>query len=798
MELYKMKIAIAHPNASYVEATRQVISVQNNDYEPIGATSLDEVLDQLSKSAFDILLIDSELANGHQESFTDTLKNVSTNRPTILTVSEDDEYLIETAKKIGVFDCVVKKKGYLAALSESLKRAVTINPDHHKPVVAVPAMAPVTPSVDEEPAHAPAVSELPAVQNGEIGYFVCDRKKRFLSVNHYIEKVTGYSNEELLELTIDDVLATVDDSDFFSKILSIAIKKPAMSFDVLVVNNIGEKKPSKLQISLIYDEGNSNHIIGFRGNLSLLNKATSQSTALARHQIDQKQMISQVIDIIHRSYSDSIDVLLKSLSELVCQVFGFNRSTVALLDPRKQAFVKQAMVGYSEKGPATSQNIEVPQKVIDKVFSDNSRIKVIYHNKEQRQLSSHLNNELVRNDSQETQPIEQWHKRDLIILNLADKNGHTFGYISLDDPIQGNPPTKATFYNLELFSRLVSVTVENYYRISNLERRNRRMKQILVNSNVFKLYYSLSELLKEVVWSVKFSLDFNLVSLVLISKKSGMLETKAVACDDKIKLSQIRELKFNLAEYSRLLHKDYQRGKSYLVSNPEPIFEHMKRIYYGPREDEEVYEGGWPSWDLIIVPIKSREEKIIGFLMADDPNDCRLPNKDTVHTLEILANQIAIAIDNRVMYVQAKEQIPEQAREIQNEREQQPRIVRPAPVEHLEPANDPTEVNDHIQDYQQINMADPEPVSDPEPEPGPEAAPESTEPDTEFTQSAGNAMDLDETSGPSMETEIPSNGTDQQPTEFTNPMSMESSADFFADADFTKTGFKKLVERFLR
>ncbi len=788
-----MKISIAHPNASYVEATRQVISVQNDEYNPIGATSLKEVQEQFTNVEFDILLIDSELANGHHDSFTETLKKISRIHPTILTVNEDDEQIFQDVQNLGVFEFVVKKKGYLSALSESLKRAAEFKVHPDEPLPEPMPVHDELPIIEVEEPKNLLETDIPHVQSGEIGYFVCDRKRRFLSANEYIEDVAGYTNAELLELTIDDVLASVDDTDFFNKILNVAIKKPAMSFEVYVIAKTGEKIPAKLQISLIYDDNDKNHVIGFRGNLVKVH-VKSSGTFVVQKTVDQKQMISEVIDIIHRSYSESIEVLLKNLSELVCQVFGFKRSTVALLDPRKHAYVKQAMVGYSARENSSKDNIEVPQRVIDKVFADKSRIKVIYHNKERRQLASHLNNELVKNDSQETSPIAQWHKRDLIILNLADKNNNTFGYISLDEPGEGNTPTKSTFYNLELFSRLVSVTVENYYRISTLERRNRRMKQILVNSNVFKLYYSLSELLKEVVWSVKFSLDFNLVSLVLISKKSGMLETKAVACDDKIKLAQIKELNYNLKEYSQLLRKDYLQGKSYLVQNQEPVFDHLKRIYYGS-EEGEYYEGGWPNWAVVIVPIKSKEEKIIGFLMADDPNDCRMPNKDTLHTLEILANQIAIAIDNRVMYVQAKEQIqapqlvqkaePQKLSSSSHSYNTEPVVHQPV-VQTVQQSvfNDPTEVNDNIQDYNQEEIED-------------EGGNGSTFNDlanVEYNTTPENTTAFD-TSIPE-----PPEPPEIEPEPQANPSQDNSqlASDYFADADFTKTGFKKLVERFLR
>ena len=99
-----MRIVIAHPNASYVEATRQVLSVQNENYQPIGATSLQEVIDHFSKVDFDILLIDSELANSNSESFFEALQKISSAYPTIVTVNEDDEILIRRAKELGVLN----------------------------------------------------------------------------------------------------------------------------------------------------------------------------------------------------------------------------------------------------------------------------------------------------------------------------------------------------------------------------------------------------------------------------------------------------------------------------------------------------------------------------------------------------------------------------------------------------------------------------------------------------------------------------------------------------------------------
>jgi len=50
---------------------------------------------------------------------------------------------------------------------------------------------------------------------------------------------------------------------------------------------------------------------------------------------------------------------------------------------------------------------------------------------------------------------------------------------------------------------------------------------------------------------------------------------------------------------------------------------------------------------------------VVGAFLVDDPENSRLPNKEVFRMLEILANQVGIAIDNRILYVQAKKRIQE-------------------------------------------------------------------------------------------------------------------------------------------
>ncbi len=639
-----MNILIAHPNPSSLEASREILLSAHADYNIEGATRLGQVEEKMSKNEFDVLLIDCDLEKGNSSYLFAALKKYTLNCAIILTIPEEEEELAKRARDIGIYDTVKKSEGYLTTLIETIESAAKfIKSDQFR----TEASKIVTKKNRE-------AEKVESERSGGVGYFICDRRGRFLSANKIVQNLSRYSEEELLELLLTDLISDEDKEGFFRRILEDTQQSTNITFTTSLIDKVGENHPVEMRLRTLRDNNGRGQIIGFRGNVIQIEEAIEAESHKAH--IDQHNMINELIDVIRLSYSEPLPVLLNRTAEIICQIFGFRRSTIALLDRRRHVFVKQAMVGFSDSkdGSIEKRAVEVPQDVIDRVFSDRFNIKVIYHSQDQRGTRGYLSAGILERRTQKRRPESQWHKRDLILINLTDYNENTFGYISLDEPEEGMAPTRSAFYNLEIFGKFVAMAIENYYRISMMERRNRRLKQILVTSNIFKLYLSLSELLKEVVWSVKFSLSFNLVSLVLISKKSGLLETKSVACDDKIKLLQVKELNYDLKEFGELLKDEYRRGKSYLIQKEEQVLRHLKRIYYGI-ETNGRYENGWPHWAMILVPIKSREGKIIGFLMVDDPDDMRMPNSETMHILEIMANQVAIAIDNRVMYVQAKE-----------------------------------------------------------------------------------------------------------------------------------------------
>jgi PAS domain S-box-containing protein len=646
-----MDILLAHPKTSFIQATTQMLRAQNPDYKIVAALSLSELVERIAQKSFQLCVVDWDIAQNNSAALLHIIDALKDESNTVVLLREGSQFASQV-ERIGAQKIILKSSGYLVSLANAVKTlAFNDAPAVQEPTNGKAEKSPV-------PASQPR-KEIANVDNkvavpGEHGFLVCDRRGRCLSANSTMEMLTRYTQHELRQLSILDFIADIqDENNFMRRLYQASMANGDGAVEVEIQDKFGDRHPCALYVRILREESLQRNIIGFQIKVKPVPRSTQK---LQRAHIDQSKLIGEFVNLVHLGYSEPINIFLRRIIEVICQIFKFKRSTLALLDNRRNVFIKHAMVGYTEnEGQSIERRtMEVPYEVIERVFEERYRIKVIYYNQDNREMETEDNPGVPERRTQRRRPLDEWHKRDLVLLNLKDNNGRAFGYISLDEPQDGTIPTRSTFQNLELVSRLISMAIENYYRFSMVDKKNRRLKQILSNSNIFKLHLSLSELLNEVVWSAKYSLEFNLVTLVLISKKTQLLETKAVACNDKIKQTQLLEQTFDVHEFSNLLRDEYQVGQSFLISREEFVLEHFKQIYYGAETTLNI-EDGWPSHALLLVPIRGRDEKIIGFFMADDPQDTRFPTPETVHTLEILANQIAVAIDNRIMYVQAKE-----------------------------------------------------------------------------------------------------------------------------------------------
>jgi len=484
------------------------------------------------------------------------------------------------------------------------------------------------------------------------GYTIQDRKGKFVSVNTVLQNKLNYNEEELLELAIEDIISADHVPEYYQWLAGVDTGISEKPHKTNLVGKYGDIIP--VEITLKPERDDDDEITHYRGTIKF-KSAFNTANFPTNGYFDQTKMIHDMTKLIRFSYDCSLNHLLEKISQMVCKTFQFQRATLALLDRRRRAFVKQIMIGYTNGKTDNKKILEVPQEVIDKVFRDKFKVRVIYQdndlNKKDTQLPVIEERRLHKRDDKNL-----WKDDNVIIFNLTDPAGNTFGYLSMDAPLKPVVPSREIFHNMEIFTNLTSLAIENFYRYSSVEKRNRRLKRLLVTGNIFKLNLSGSEIMKDSVWSIKFSLNFNLVLIGMINVETNQMEIKAVACDDRIKTIQLKEIKIPVKNLRPVFKKEYSIGKSYFISKLEELFDRIKDVYYDLKLESE-NERYWQWWNLLIVPIYEKHKNIVGFIIADDPSDCLMPSKETIHTLEIFANQLSIAIENRVSYLHLQDKV---------------------------------------------------------------------------------------------------------------------------------------------
>ena len=638
-------ILLADNNLSYLEIARKMLRFSKEGYHVDIATSVEECLEKLLENHYHLLLLSDNINSYQGTEILSQIVKTGLDIPIVMLIDEGRESLIHECMEKGAFDYIVKVRGHLNTLPHTVKKILDRKKEIHPQKESNLTFELKDPNL--------VLSQKLPNKNGT-GYYMIDRKGKFLSVNQIIEQKLHYSEEELLELTLDDLIFPEQVQDYYRWLAVQDSEKNPSHFDTYLLGKHGSPKPVEISITPIRDK--SNNIISYKGSIHFKKVSNGLSPPVNNGHFDQVKMVQEFNQLMRLGYDCSLNIFLEKITQLVCKLFQFKRATLALLDRRKRAFVKQIMLGYSNGEKNGNTILEVPLNVIEQVFVNKYNVRVLYHDQDLNPNNTNIPSPIEERRLQKRANNDQWHPNNVIILNLTDQANNTFGYISLDHPVRPTVPSREVFHNLELFSKLTSIAIENYYRASLLEKRNRRLKRLLMTGNIFKLNMTGSEIMRESVWSIKFSLDFNLVMLGLINSKSQHISIKSVACDDRIKTIQLKELSIPLEEIRTVLKKEYRIGKSFLINQPEPALRYLKDIYYETKWEIEIGRA-WNWWHTLIIPIFEKRNKIIGFLFVDDPIDCFLPSKETIQTLEILANQLSIAMENRALYLRLRNKV---------------------------------------------------------------------------------------------------------------------------------------------
>ena len=216
--------------------------------------------------------------------------------------------------------------------------------------------------------------------------------------------------------------------------------------------------------------------------------------------------------------------------------------------------------------------------------------------------------------------------------------------------------------NARLYERQANLTAE-------LRERSVTNEALLRLGNELRATLDLGGVLDELSRTVIDALGYHEVSVFLLDEETDVFVPR-------VSLGGAPELnEYCLATpipksaLERFMEPDLRMGNSF----------YSRRGTRTPSAEEERYfpctdlgvRGGdeWQTGDALLTPLTATDGAIIGVLDVYDPHDRRRPTMESVHTLEIFANQAAIAIQNAMQYRQLQAQEERLQRELHAQRQ---------------------------------------------------------------------------------------------------------------------------------
>ena len=210
------------------------------------------------------------------------------------------------------------------------------------------------------------------------------------------------------------------------------------------------------------------------------------------------------------------------------------------------------------------------------------------------------------------------------------------------------------------------------YGETNIEYQRKVLKYITEIGSSLRLDMDTDTLFKRVSEAICKALDFR-YSVLYISDGTGYFRTCSAAGEGPEKEEYLRQHPLPDTVVAQLISEEYRMSESYFIPAEAPLWknDHINSFFVLPGELSEsstLHEGRqilsnrfWKAEDLLVVPLVSGDNTLLGFLTPDAPLDGLRPTDETLSFLELFANQAAVVIEGARLYEEAQRNSKERA-----------------------------------------------------------------------------------------------------------------------------------------
>jgi methyl-accepting chemotaxis protein len=191
---------------------------------------------------------------------------------------------------------------------------------------------------------------------------------------------------------------------------------------------------------------------------------------------------------------------------------------------------------------------------------------------------------------------------------------------------------------------------------SEAQRQTQQIKELVRLSTLLRADLSLDMILQQFAASIAACTGYQVLVINLFDMQNNVIRA-AFAGLSEADQKRLRARPRSLESVSRVLLPQFRISQSYFIphesrdsSQAVPCV--AKDIVY---EDYEL--GGWHPEDSLYVPFYSpRQQKMLGFLSLDNPENGKRPTEESIEVAELFANQVAIAVDNARLIQEREEE----------------------------------------------------------------------------------------------------------------------------------------------
>lgn len=204
------------------------------------------------------------------------------------------------------------------------------------------------------------------------------------------------------------------------------------------------------------------------------------------------------------------------------------------------------------------------------------------------------------------------------------------------------------FYRVYLNRKMaVEASMEERLEIINKKISTLQRLAVLMQSTL-----NLEKILEIITKNVSESLGFQVVLLSLFDEKENVLVRAAQhGLEDKV-FEKLKKQKVPFSTIKELMNEKNRLSRSYYINHKDSNIRKLNSISYILPDEKESDYVNWHPEDILIIPLYTKDDKIIGMMTVDRPVDKKVQIRESIDLLESFAQTAALAIENATLFNQ--------------------------------------------------------------------------------------------------------------------------------------------------